>query len=114
MGERRIAGTEDQVRGHLLAQLLPQGGLHVYLSQDAEATLGQRLAHLRHRLVEVSAFQALGQVIHLTPPAGGPTVRCRPPYRSPCPDTDVPPPPPRAGRSIRPRSPVSTGSPDPA
>lgn len=36
MGKRWIAGSEDGVRGSLLAEFLAQGGLHVNLGQDTE------------------------------------------------------------------------------
>ena len=44
MGKRRVAGTEDQVRLDLDAELLPQRRLHVDLAENAEAFVLQLLA----------------------------------------------------------------------
>lgn len=44
MGQRRIAGAQDAVGGHLHVQLVPQRGLDVDFGQDAEALVGQGLA----------------------------------------------------------------------
>ena len=52
VGERRVAGAEDQVVLHLLAQLLAQRRLHVDLGQHAEALGLERIADARCGLGE--------------------------------------------------------------
>ena len=44
VGQRRVAGTEDEVVLHVLAELGLQRGLHVDLGQDAETLIRKRFA----------------------------------------------------------------------
>ena len=68
VSQRRVAGAEDEVVLHLLAELLPQGGPDVDLGEHAEALLPQRGADAldgvgewrlhrdRHAVVHGSSF----------------------------------------------------------
>ena len=49
VGQRRPAGTEDQVRGHLRAELHLQGRCHVDLGEDPEALVGKAVTGHLHR-----------------------------------------------------------------